>query len=211
MIQTERQEVAMAKNNTKNTIITIVFVLIFAVAIFGIYHYVKGVADKRAKEKAERESEPTEIQNIVAVNLELSYPETARAVVKFYCRILKALHNDDPTETEISQLQFQLRKIYDQELLDNNSVANQLNALKLEIMEYDDLNRTIDDYIVDASGNAETWTSEDKSYYRIIANISIKENGTFGTLYEEFILRKDEDGRWKILGWRRVDADGLTK
>ena len=197
------------KNSAKNTIITIIFVVILGAAVFGGYFYFKNVSDKRAKEKAEKAKEPTEIENIIAVNLRINYPETARSVVKFYCRVVQAIHNLGPTDDELSKLQFQLRDLFDNELLLKNSVTDQYNALKLEIMEYDDLGRTIEDYLVDAAGNSETWTYEEKNYTRIIVNFTIKEKGTYGTLYEEFILRADEDGKWKILGWRRVDKDGL--
>jgi hypothetical protein len=197
------------KNSAKNTIMTVIFVLLLGAAVFGGYFYFKTVSDRRAKEKAEKQKEPTEIENIIAINLRINYPETARSAVKFYCRIIQAIHNLGPTDDELSKLQFQLRELFDNELLLKNSVTDQYNALKLEIMEYDDLSRTIEDYLVDAAGNSETWTYEEHNYTRIIVNFTIKEKGSYGTLYEEFILRADEDGRWKILGWRRVDKDGL--
>ncbi len=198
------------KKGAKNTVLTIIFILVLGAAVFAGYYYFKKAADERAKHKNEQKNEPTEIEKIIATNLDIQYPETARAVVKFYSRVVKAFHDVTPEDAQLSKLQYQLRKLYDDELNEQNNVTEQFTQMKNEILEYDSLNRTIDDYIVDSAGNAETWTYEDKSYYRIIANYTIKENGKYFTLYEEFLLRKDDQGRWKIVGWRRVDKDGLT-
>ena len=198
------------KKGVKSTIKTIILVLLLGAVVFGIYYYVKDSSERRAREKTEKQHEPTEIDNILAVNLKINYPDTARAVVNFYWRIVKALHNNNPTDAELTKLQSQLRELFDQELLLSNPVTDHYNALKLEIMEYDDLNRTIEDYLVDTVKNSETKTIEDEKYTKFIVKIDIKEKSQLGTLYEEFLLRQDEDGKWKILGWRRVDKDGLV-
>ncbi|MBO7402843.1 MAG: hypothetical protein J6U10_07620 [Lachnospiraceae bacterium] len=198
------------KKGVKNTVITVIFILMIGAAVFAGYFFFKKAADERARKNNEQKNEPTEIEKIIAVNLDIQYPETARAVVKFYCRVVKAFHDVTPEDAELSKLQYQLRKIYDDELNENNNVTDQFKQLKSEILEYDSLNRTIDDYVVDAAGNSETWTADGQSFYRIIANFTLKENGKYFTLYEEFLLRKDDAGKWKIVGWRRVDKDGLT-
>ena len=79
-----------------------------------------------------------------------------------------------------------------------------------DLFDVGDLNRTIEDYLVDTVKNSETKTIEDEKYTKFIVKIDIKEKSQLGTLYEEFLLRQDEDGKWKILGWRRVDKDGLV-
>ena len=59
------------------------------------------------------------------------------------------------------------------------------------------------------SGNIVTWTDEEKEYARVIASYTQQEDRKYFKVYEEFILRKDENGKWKILGWYLTDADAM--
>jgi len=196
-------------NSKKNTIMTIVFVIVFAVAIFGAYFFVKNLSDKRSKEKAEKEAQPTEIQLILAIDINNNYPETARTLLKLYGRIVTAIYNDNPTDAELSGLQMQLRKLFDEELLEQNSIPAQLSSLKLDIMDYQDKGRKIESFQADSANNAEYSTVDEKKYCRMFTSVTLVEKSYVGKVYEEFILRQDQDGKWKILGWRRVDENGL--
>lgn len=193
----------------KGTVTTIIFLIVFAAAVFGIYFYVKNKSAERAKNAAEKKAQPTEVDNIIALNIDSEYPDTARTVLRLYCRIITAALNEELKDDELKKLEMQLRKLFDTEFLANNSVESQLDALQLERMDYRDHKRVIDSYLVDSVGNAEHSVVDGQSYYSAMVNFIIKENGISGTLYEEFILRRDETGRWKILGWRRVDKDGV--
>ncbi len=195
----------------KGTVTTIIFVVIFAAAIFGIYFYVRNKAQENAKKQAEKDAQPTEVSEILALNIDAAYPDTARTVLRLYCRIVSAMMNEDLKEGELMKLEMQLRKLFDDEFLANNTVNDQYNSLQLERLEYQDNKRKIDSYLVDTANNAEQKVIEERDYYSIMVNFIIKESGISGTLYEEFLLRRDDAGRWKIVGWRRVDKDGMTE
>ena len=38
----------------------------------------------------------------------------------------------------------------------------------------------------------------------------IKAKGNTGKVYENFMCRKDKDGKWKILGWEQSTADAAA-
>lgn len=199
------------KKSKKGTVATVIFIIILAAAIFGLYFFVRGKAEERNKKKAEKDAQPTEVSNIIALDIEKNYPDTARTVLRLYCRIVTAMLNEDLKEGELMKLEMQLRKLFDLEFLANNSVNDQFNALQLERIDYQDHNRKIDSYLVDSANNAEQKVIDGRECYGTLVNFVIKENGIAGSLYEEFLLRRDDAGRWKIYGWRRVDSSGMAQ
>ena len=79
--------------------------------------------------------------------------------------------------------------------------------LKLDIAEYQSLERKITSYKVDSSNNIVTWTEDGVDYARMIASYTTKEGSSYFKTQEEFILRKDENSKWKILGFRELAVD----
>ena len=51
----------------------------------------------------------------------------------------------------------------------------------------------------------EVWEAEENHFAKIIASYTMKEASDYKKTYEEFLLREDENGRWKIVGWRLTD------
>ena len=194
----------------KGTVTTIIFLVILASAIFGIYYFARFKADERAKKQAEKNAQPTEISQILDLNIDANYPDTARTVLRLYGRIVSAMLNEELKDGELRKLESQLRRLFDVEFLLNNSEDEQFNALNLERNDYRDHKRTVDSYLVDSAGNAEHKVIDGRECYSALVNFVVKENGISSTLYEEFLLRRDDTGKWKILGWRRVDKDGVA-
>ena len=59
---------------------------------------------------------------------------------------------------------------------------------------------------VQQESRVETWEAGDNHFSSIIASFTMseKEKG-YSRTFEEFLLRKDEKERWKIVGWRLTD------
>lgn len=180
----------------------LVFVLIVIIAISG-YFFLGNIKDS-TKNTAATETETT---RLIEKDLSATYPATPREVVKLYSRYAKCLYSGDVNDKEIEQLVNQVRLMYDKELLEHNPLDDYLFELKLDIAEYRSLERKITSYKVDASNNAVTWTEDGVDYARMIASYTTKEEASYYKTQEEFILRKDENSKWKILGFRELAVD----
>lgn len=194
----------MKKN--KSTIVTILVMLVVAGAIVGGYFFVSA---KRNADNYEGKKEKTEVDILLGKDLDSSYPLTAREVVKFYSRILKCYYNEALTEKQLGGLLDQMRKLFDDELLAENPRETQLAELQEEIKDFASRDCTVTSYQVGQAGNVVTWSNEGRDYSRVVASYTEKEDRQFLKVYEEFILRKDESGKWKILGWQQTDADAM--
>ena len=81
-----------------------------------------------------------------------------------------------------------------------------MNDLRTEIADMKNNDCTITGYVLSASVDVEEFVEDGYSCARLYCTFSIK-RGTTGTVrsMEQFVLRKDEDSHWKILGWELVE------
>lgn len=122
----------MAKSKKKgNGIVktTIVFVVLAAM-IVGFYYY---LSQKNAKE-SEDDVTITKSQQVLMRNLETSYPPSPKEVVKYYCDITQCFYNETHSEEEVEALATQIRKLYDEELVGNQTEEEYLQQVKLEVL-----------------------------------------------------------------------------
>ena len=162
------------------TVIVIGLILVGVVAAYFIN------LNHKSKVEAEMPVESTPVQKVLQKDLERNYPHTPKEVVKYYAEITKCFYNEDYTEDELEQLAFKIQELYDAELVANKSQEDYLNDLRTEIADMKNNDCTITGYVY--------------------CTFSIK-RGTTGTVrsMEQFVLRKDEDSHWKILGWELVE------
>ena len=133
--------------NTKFVIIIVVCVCV----ILGGYYYLTN----RNNAKEEENITLTEIQELTTKNLDKNFPATPREVVKLYNRIITCFYNDEYTDDELYDLGDQARKLFDDELLENNPRDEYFKNLKEDISEYHDKNKTIASSAVDSSNDVE--------------------------------------------------------
>ena len=94
---------------------TILFVVLFVIVVVGIYLM---ITRNKNEGKLEPNVEVTEYSNLKQRNMITNYPQTAREVVKLYCRITKCLYNEDLSDSQVEELVDMLRMLYSTELLD---------------------------------------------------------------------------------------------
>lgn len=188
--------------NVKYVIIAIACICLICV---GFYFF--------SQENKEDEKNLTEIEKVIVKDLENNYPKTPREVVKFYNRIVKCYYGDEPTEEQLNDLVDQMMCIMDEDLLlvnprDDyyNSVVNDIAQYKEEkkqlvstdVCDSNDVNYVTDDKDGD--------TEKDELAY-VNASYFMNTDGQFGYTYQQFVLRQDEEGRWKILTFYQVEGE----
>lgn len=183
---------------------SIIGIIVFGVILVAV---VAGFAFSlnHRKEAAEANTQPTAVQKVLMRDLERNYPPTPKEVVKYYADITQCFYNEEYTDAELMQLAQKIQEIYDDELVANKSQEDYLDDLRNEIVGMKKDNCTIPSYVLSASTDVEDFVENGYECSRLYCTFNVKQ-GTNGTVpsMEEFVLRKDEDGHWKIYGWELV-------
>lgn len=184
----------------------IISIIIFGVALVAVVAGYAISLNHKSKEDAETPIESTAVHKVLQKDLERSYPPTPKEVVKYYAEIIKCFYNEEYTEDELEQLAVKIQGIYDQELIDNKSQEDYMNDLKSEIADMKKNNFTISDYVLSSSLDVYEFTENGYSCARLYCTFNVKQgvNGKVPSM-EQFVLRKDENGHWKIYGWELVE------
>ena len=106
---------------------------------------------------------------------------------------------------QFQQLVTMQRLLFDEEFLDNNPLESFVNNLSSEIEEMRKTKSTMISYRVQKQSSVVSWESGENKFSSIVASYTLKEDSEYKKTYEEFLLREDENGRWKIVGWRLTD------
>lgn len=141
---------------------------------------------------------------LVEKDLEYGYPATPKEVVKFYGRYVKCLYKGGLDDSQVEKLVKQLRLLFDDELLAKNTLESQLTVLKRDIEDYKSENKSIINYEVE-DDSIKTGTVHGVENAVIIMGFSVKKDSDYLRTNEQFLLRKDKENKWKIVGWQLVD------
>jgi len=188
---------------TKKIIGAFTAIVVIAALILGVYF----LLNKQAEKKAEDSVLPTtEVGKILAKDLETKYPETPTEVVKLYWRINRCMYNEDTSEKDVEALLKQLRKLYDDELLqdENNTYEKMLSKFKSDKKKRVDAGQTFVTSVVQKNNTLEIVKMDGKDSAAVMTSTLIKGKKESSKVYERFICRSSDDGNWKILGWQQV-------
>lgn len=183
----------------KRTLKTICFMIVFSIVVIALYFIIKTRTSPLITDSI---TSMTEVEKLLAKDIPNSYPSSPKEVLKLYSRITESLYNEDLDEDQIASLSKQIRCLYDEELLANKSYEDYLIDLKVEISEYRKANRTIINYLVEGNSAVVYWDKDKIDYASLVTSYSIKEESDYSKIFEKFILRKDKEDKWKILGWK---------
>ncbi len=175
--------------------------------VVGYYAY---LSSRNASTEAEQNVELSEVQAIVSKNFYTDYPATPRAVVKWYNRIITAYYAEEYNQGELEQMADQARMLMDDELLQYNPRDTYLASLNLEITDYKNRSRTIVSSTVSDSKEVQYKTVNGYDCAFVSAHYFIREGSSYDRTYEDYCLRKDSKGHWKILTWRLSTKDEIN-
>lgn len=183
---------------------TAVIAVVIAAIILGYFFY---LSHRSKKQEVEEAVAVTVVQSVLMRDLEHNYPPTPKEVVKYYAEITECFYNETYTDEELVQLADKIQDLYDTELVENKTQEQYMDDLREDIVEMKGKKLTIASYEVSASTDVEEFTQDGYSCARLYCTFYLRQpgNGTRVTSLERFLLRKDEDGHWKILGWELVE------
>lgn len=184
----------------------ILIAVILAAIIIVYYIHVGNISNQDPTDKLPKDSE---LYKLITRDLDGQYyPEFPRGVVDFYAQITKAYYYYDLTEAQIEALGTQAKKLFDEELVKENPDEQFFDLLKKDIEYYKTNKVKITDYSVEKSSDIDLYTFDGREYAGVRALYYVSENeGTSRKfIYQDYTLRKDSNGRWKILFWESADA-----
>ena len=187
---------------TKGTILLI----ILACLVVGYYFYLSNNSGKKEEEPAAAEV-MTMTQKALSRHLQSNYPPSPREVVKYFSEITQCFYNEEHTDEELKDLALKMREIYDDELVANQTEEEYLDLLKKDIDEYRLNGRSISGYSPSSSMDVEFFTENGYDWARLYCIYDVKQSSLIYKTTLCFILRKDEDGHYKIYGWEKQDSE----
>ncbi len=148
----------------------------------------------------------TEVQKVLTKDLDSNYPATPREVVKMYNRILLCFYNETYTDEELEGLGDQARLLFDEELLENNPRDAYFDALRADIAEYHEKERTVRSTSVCDSNDVIYKTVDERECAYVDVSYFVNEDKQYNYTYQTYVLRKDEEERWKILVFYQAEG-----
>lgn len=190
------------KERRNKTLITVLGTIILVV----LYIFLMN----RDTKKAQQENLSEQVLNVIGSDIEMDYPSTPREVIIKFNEIMTCCYENNLSDDTLKKLIMQERVLFDQELLEQNPIDTQLADLKEEILDYEKSKRTIISSAVAKSSSVKYSSKEDREYASIIASYTLKDSEVTKT-YQKYILRKDDNDKWRILGWEITQPTDLNK
>ena len=131
-------------------------------------------------------------------NLEKNYPANPRMVVDLYAKTMQVLYKEEYTEGQQDKMLYVLKGIMDDELLGQQ--VNFSKSMKNEIAERKEGDYSISNYLVQNT-EPDVVTVSGKKMCNVQCLFSLRKGTSTVATYYQFILRQDDEKRWKILGW----------
>lgn len=192
----------MKKTTTKTTIIIICLVA----AVVGYYAFLSNRSHVQRSDAS-----MTFVQNTLSRDLTNNYPATVKEVMKYYNDVMRCFYDEECTEDEIEELGIKVRELYDEELLEENEPEAYMERLKNDISQFKSKKRTITSFSVAASTSVDYYTADGFSFARIMCGYNMVEGGVSTQINTVYLLRRDDNRRWKIYGWEPADAFEAAK
>lgn len=186
----------------KKTRIVILAIVIVAAICTAFY-----IVNNNSKKESAKEAGLTEIQKISTRNMEKDYPATPREVIKFYNRIVKCYYGRQYSDDELEQLADQALSMFDDDLLKKNEKESYIESVKSDAAQYEEDNKSISQTDVCDSNDVKYMTDNGDDIAYVTASYFIKTGSSYTKTYQEYVLRKDDDGDWKILTFYKIEGE----
>ncbi len=176
---------------------------VFCALIVGAFAY---LANKRPSNPDEG-VKMSVVQQLLSRNLNTSYPPTPKEVVKLYSEYSRCFYGEPYTDEELEALAMKSRELLDDELVANQTDEQFLAALKNDIERYKAESRSISSYSIASAADVDYDSFDGYDWAKLSCYYSMKVGKAIVPVHEYYLLRKDFEGHWKIVGWELADDD----
>lgn len=176
-----------------------------AALVVGYYYYLSNRNVPQPEEVVPEDEVLTVTQRTLLRNLDTNYPPTPREVIKYFSEITQCFYNEENTEEEIEKLGLKIRELYDSELVANQAQEEYLTALKEDVEDFKQQGRKIASFTLSASVDVEPFSENGYEWARLYCIYGVEQGGLLYNSNIVFILRKDEQGHYKIYGWQLAE------
>ena len=184
-------------NVLKKNLKTIIVVAILVALGISYYFYLAN----RNQATPDVEIDNPELSRLLTLDVAGNYPQTPKEVVKLYAQITQAYYKTELTDQQIEILGTKARLLFDDELLKTQTDSEFLSALKKDIDEYKEKGRFVGDFEIASSSLIQYKTIREKNYAIVPMKYILRQGKETVSAYHSFKLRKDQDGKWKIVYW----------
>lgn len=181
------------KKNIKGTMIGLTMILL----VLGYYTY---LSNRQVPSKDDKVS-ITHTQDVLLRDLTRNYPPSPKEVLKYYSELTMCFYNEEHSEDEVKTLAIKARELYDSDLLANQTQEQYIRMLGEDIDEYKNEKMTISSYSVSNSTDVDYYTRDGSEWAKLYCIYTLRKGTQLASTEEEFLLRKDNEGHWKIYGW----------
>ncbi len=174
--------------------------ILAAIMILLVVGYYAHLANKNTNHQ-EEVIQLTATQEVLSRDLQRSYPPSPKEVLKYYSELTMSLYNEEHDDDEVIELAQKARELYDAELLANQTEEQYIHMLAEDIDEYKADKKTISSYSTSSSVDVEYYTRDGAEWAKLSCIYTLRQETTLASTQEDFLLRKDDEGHWKIYGW----------
>lgn len=192
----------MSKKRNQTGVKGLIIGIILICLVLGYYYY---LSNRTTENKQEDDGRMTEVQEVLLRNLDTNYPPTPREVINYYAQIAQCLYNETYTEEEFQELALKIQMLYDNELIANKTQEQYLNDLKWDIEQFEEQEIVISSYSLSSSTDVEEYKKDGYSWAKLYCTFNLRKGTYLSSAQEILLLRKDEDGHWKIYGWKLAE------
>lgn len=174
--------------------------------IIGFYYYLSNIREKANNENIET----TAVQEALLYNFERNYPPSPKEVVKLYGEMSQCFYNEEYTEEEFVQLAKQIQNLYDDELIANKTEKQYIEDLRWDVNNMKKLEVKVSNYAVGSSTDVEYFNKNGFRCAKLYCSFTLRRGTQIVRSEEVFLLRRDNDGHWKIYGFKLADRNSET-
>ena len=114
---------------------------------------------------------------------------------------MSCYYGENPTDEELKKLADKAMELYDAELVDYQSEEMYIEDLKAEIAAFAASDTVLSHVALSSSTAVDYYTYNGRECAQIRCIYTMRQKTGLMTIKEVYVLRKDDSGRWKILGW----------
>ncbi len=198
-----------SKGISKGIIAGITALILVAVLIILAFSYVN---NEKAKEvTTEPAVEISAVDGILLSDFDRNYPPTPKEVVKMYSEITTCFYNEKMDEVTLEKLAEKSRELCDEELVANQSFEDYVDSLKTEILSFNSKSLTVSGYTLSSAADVEYYSVDNFNFAKLYVTYRLRQGTEFVYSNEVFLLRKDDDGHWKIYGFTLADDEEASE